>query len=137
MKIVFKGTNLELSDALKEYVEEKIGSLDKFIVKKDQQEELLARVELAKTTAHHQSGDIYRAEVNLNLSPNMLRSVVERADMYQAIDEVKDELKIALIERNKTKTQQYRRGARVLDSLKRLSPLAWAGKEYKKMKKLK
>jgi len=135
MNIIIKGTNLELHEDLKSYVNEKIGSLKKFIENENIDENsIIARVELAKTTQHHQHGNIYKAEVNLQFSGKIIRNVVESDDIYKAIDEVKDGLKIMISDYKSEKISKIRRGARMIKKLKRISPLAWAKGEFKKFK---
>lgn len=87
MKILIKGTNLELSEALKGYVNEKIGHLGHYT-----EEILEARVEL-ETSTHHQKG-FFRCEVNLDL-PHMqvIRAESVNGDLYAAIDLVVPKLK--------------------------------------------
>lgn len=88
MQIDIKGTNLELTQSIKDYVEEKIGGLEKFF-----DQILEARVEVGITTKHHQKGKIFRAEVNLEVPKKyIIRAEAERDDLYMAINEVKDEL---------------------------------------------
>lgn len=135
MNIIIKGTNLELHEDLKNYVNEKIGGLAKFIDNDNADTSgVTARVELAKTTQHHQQGDIYKAEVNLQLPKKMLRNVVESDDIYKSIDDVKDELKIMINEYKGARTSKIRRGARMIKKLKNLSPLAWARNEFRKFR---
>ncbi|MFA7169515.1 MAG: ribosome-associated translation inhibitor RaiA [Candidatus Paceibacterota bacterium] len=136
MNIIIKGTNLELHNDLKDYVEEKIGGLKKFMEDVDLGgNRVIARVELAKTTQHHQQGDIYKAEVNLDLPKKMFRSVVESDDIYKAIDDVKDELRIMINEYKTERIGKTRRGRRLIKNLKRISPLAWAKNEFRKLRK--
>lgn len=136
MNIIIKGTNLELHNDLKDYAEEKIGGLKKFLEDIDLGgNRVVARIELAKTTQHHQQGDIYKAEVNLQLPKKMFRSVVESDDIYKAIDDVKDELKIMINEYKTEKIDQTRRGSKVIKDLKRISPLAWAKGEFRKLRR--
>jgi len=88
MQIDIKGTNMELTEAIKDYINEKIGSLDKFF-----DQILEARVEVGITNKHHQKGNIFRAEVNLEVpQKQIIRAEAEREDLYMAINEVKDEL---------------------------------------------
>jgi putative sigma-54 modulation protein len=87
MKIDIKGTNMELTEAIKDYVNEKIGSMEKFF-----DNIIEARVDVGKTTNHHQKGDVFRAEVNLQVPHTLLRAEAEREDLYMAINEVKDEI---------------------------------------------
>ncbi|HDQ22776.1 MAG TPA: ribosome-associated translation inhibitor RaiA [Candidatus Uhrbacteria bacterium] len=88
MQIHIKGTNLELTDAIKNYAHEKISSLEKFY-----DGVLIARVEVGVTTKHHQKGNIFRAEANLEVPQKYnLRAEAEKEDLYMAINEVKDDL---------------------------------------------
>lgn len=135
MNIIIKGTNLELHNDLKDYAEEKIGGLKKFMEGIDLGgNRVMARIELAKTTQHHQQGDIYKAEVNLEFPKKMFRSVVESDDIYKAIDDVKDELRIMIIEYKTEKVTISRKGRRLIKDLKRISPLAWAKNEFRKFR---
>ena len=82
------GTNMELTEAIKDYVNEKIGGLDKFY-----DNILEARVDVGITTKHHQKGNIFRAEVNLEVpQKHILRAAAEKEDLYMAINEVKNDL---------------------------------------------
>ena len=130
MRIILKGTNLELNEELRNYVDEKIGGLDKFL--KNVDGTLEARVELAKTTNHHQQGDIYRAEVNLDFSGKVLRAVEEKEDLFTAIDGIEDELKREIIKFKGKRNTEIRRGARIIKKFKHLSPMSWAKNEFRK-----
>ena len=134
MNIIIKGTNLELHNDLKEYVDEKIGGLRKFIENENMDpSSVIARVELARTTRHHQHGDIYKAEVNLQLPRKMIRSADESDDIYKSIDGVKDELREMINSYKDERTSKIRRGARIIKKLSHLSPLSWAKGEFKKI----
>lgn len=92
MHLNIKGTNLELTQDIKDYVEDKISGLDKFY-----DNILDARVEVGKINRHHQKGDVFRAEVNLEVpQKGILRAEAEREDLYMAINEVKDDLRVIL-----------------------------------------
>lgn len=87
MKILIKGTNLELTEPLKEYVNEKIGHLEHYT-----DEILEARVELG-TSTHHQKG-FFRCEVNLDVPQvAVIRAESTMVDLYTAIDDVIPKLK--------------------------------------------
>ncbi|OGE74574.1 MAG: ribosomal subunit interface protein [Candidatus Doudnabacteria bacterium RIFCSPHIGHO2_01_52_17] len=80
MKIVIKGTNLQLTDAIKAYAEEKVGHLEHFW-----DEILEARVELEQSQ-HHRSG-FFRCEINLDVpEKHVMRAESEGPDLYAAID---------------------------------------------------
>ena len=92
MKINIKTSNLDLTPALNQYIEEKIGSLSKFLKNYEKEGEIQVRIEVARTTRHHHRGDVFRTEINLDLPGKMLRNVAEREDARFAINEAKDEL---------------------------------------------
>ena len=91
MKIIIKATNLELTPAINEYIEEKIGSLDKFLSKKfEKNSEIKIEVEIARTTKHHKSGAVYYAEANIHLPGKILRAEHFDWDIRVAIDRIRD-----------------------------------------------
>lgn len=88
MQIDIKGTNLELTQAIKDYVNEKVGSVEKFF-----DQALIARVDVGLISNHHQKGNVFRAEINLDVPrKHLLRAEAVRDDLYAAINEARDEL---------------------------------------------
>lgn len=115
MKINLKGTNIELSDSVYQYVYDKIGGLERFIQDVDQKAEgggktlVECWVEVARTSKHHQSGDVFRAEAQIKLpGTSGIRSEAREPDLHLAIDKVKDDLQRQL-KRYKTKKITKRR----------------------------
>ena len=89
MQIKIKATKLELTEAIKNYIEEKMSLLEKYFGD-FQPTNFDFEVEL--TTHHHAKGDIFRAEANLSLPGGLLRVEKTETDLYKAIDKVKDHL---------------------------------------------
>lgn len=97
MRIIsLKGTNLEITDAIRSYVEEKVAALTKICGNFDPSDEL--RVEVGKVTQHHAKGPFFRAEMLLHLPGKDLMAVEEAEDLYEAIDLVKDQMRRQLSE---------------------------------------
>lgn len=103
MKITIKATNIELTQELRDYIEEKISSLEKFakiFQGKEYYDGFFRKgkprvevwVEIGRTTKHHQKGDIFRTEVQMHLPGKSIRAEAEREDLKLAITEVKDKL---------------------------------------------
>ena len=110
MRIVsLKGTGLELTTAIKAYVDEKVGSLAKICESFDPADEL--RVEVGKSSQHHAKGPFYFAEMQLHVPGQELRAREEAEDLYEAIDLTKDHLRRQLKEL-KDKLVNRQRGAR-------------------------
>ena len=114
MQIEIKCTGIELTDAIRSYVEEKLGRLGKFTHGKDA---FLVTVELGKTTAHHHKGEVYRAEANMKLDGTLTRAEATADDLYTAIDLLKEEASRELVDRKTKRESLARRGARSLKSL--------------------
>ena len=123
MKIIVKTTNIDLSPSISQYIEEKIGGLDKFLEKFDP-ELVRADVEVGKTTRDQRRGDIFRAEVNLSIGGHFIRVEQTEESLMAAIDLVKDELSREIRQyKNKMETKTIR-GARSWKKFWRISPLA-------------
>ncbi len=108
IKTNLKTLNIELTQAISEYVDKKLMALHKYI---KEEEELLANVEVGKTSNHHKSGDIFRAEIKVNIGGKDFFASVEKDDLYAAIDEVKDEITKELSRDKKKSEKLFRAGA--------------------------
>ncbi len=97
----FQGTNLELTDAIKKYVDDKLAGVAKLTEKFEPCD---VRVEVGKTKTSQQKGEVFRAEFNLTIPGVVLRSEAVKDDLYAAIDEASDELK-RQVKRYKEKLQ--------------------------------
>lgn len=93
MTIQIKATGFELTPALKKFVEDKFLGFEKYIGRWDENNSVILRVEIAQNTKHHQKGDIFYAELNMDLPKNVLRIEEVGSDMYQAVEKAKDRLK--------------------------------------------
>jgi len=110
--INLKGTGMELTGAIKIYADEKVVMLEKFIDPEDTS--VRADIELEKTTGHHKSGDVFRAEINLHLAGDNLRAEYTGEDLYAAIDGAKDAMARELRSRkNKHKTLEKKGGGMI------------------------
>ena len=103
-----------LTPALRSYVEDKMKGLEKFI---DPSYQVKAEVEIGQTTHRHQSGNIFRCEVNLTIQGDLIRAVSQQEDLYAAIDVAKDELLDEVRKHKDKKTKNTRRGARLFKEL--------------------
>ena len=116
MKVSIKTTNFKLTPGVRKAVEEKISPLDRFIphIKVP----LKAFVEVGLINRHHQKGDIYYAEVNINLPGRIIRSEAKEESVYKAVNTVKDELQLLL---KKYKKKQMAKREKALVTLKKKS----------------
>lgn len=103
MQINITGKGIELTDAIKAYVEEKISGLDKFY-----DQILSAKVVVGVENHHHQKGDVFIAECKLDVPGKDLFASKNEVTLYKAIDKVRDYLESELkkykeMRREKTK----------------------------------
>ena len=96
MIIHIKSTNLDLTPALKTFVDEKLGPLDKYVRKFETEGEIEMNLELARTTKHHRKGPVFKAEANLVLPGKMLRAEHNDTDIRAAIDHLRNKLKMEI-----------------------------------------
>lgn len=92
MKYNIRGEKLVITDAIKDYTEEKLGKLDKYFKDDDITANVLAKVR----------GNSQIVEVTIPTSKFILRSEEEHDDLYAAIDLVTDKLE-RQIRKNKTR----------------------------------
>jgi putative sigma-54 modulation protein len=119
MKINTKATGITITPSISEYIEKKIGMLEKFFKK---EEEVLVNVEVGRTTRHHKSGDIFRAEIQIVFGGKNYYAAAETPDLYASIDEVKDEISYKLSGEKKKSLHLFRRGgAKIKNLLKSIS----------------
>ena len=89
MQVKRKATKIQISDKTKSYIEEKMNMLEKYL---GDIPVINCDFEVGLATAGHHKGEIYRAEVNLNLPGELLRVEKTEKDLSKAIDKVKDHL---------------------------------------------
>lgn len=92
MKIEITSKNLELTPSLTTHVNEKMGMLEKHLQKLEMEGELLLRVRIGRTTAHHHKGDVFEATGDLALPGAHLRAEKMNEDVHTAVDQVRDML---------------------------------------------
>lgn len=94
MTIEILATQLELTPAIRDYVEQKIGSLGKFVEHFEEGGPLKVFVEVARTSKRHRHGEVYYAEATIPVAGKTLRAECSDTDLYAAIDGLKDLLKL-------------------------------------------
>lgn len=99
------------TEAILAYVEKRTTSFSKFLGEDVKIADVHFEVE--KTTRHHQSGPVFRAEVNLKAGTVRVRAEATAEDLYAAIDLVRDE-----VVRELTALRQKRRALERRGSLK-------------------
>lgn len=89
MQANIKASNFQLTPAITEYIEKKLVMLEKYL---GDLQPIACDFQVEMITRHHQKGDIFRAEINLELPGELLRIEKTEPDLYKAIEKVKDHL---------------------------------------------
>lgn len=113
MQITLQSKNLELTEAIKDYVSKRVTNLEKLLSDIETNKgEARVKFEVRKTTNHHKAGEIFHADCTINIDGNNFYGESDHADLYSAIDEVKMQL-FNDINKNKDRKQTlFRRGAK-------------------------
>lgn len=120
MNINIKATNIVLTEAIRSYVTKRIESLSKLMEKV--KNDVVIDVEVSQTTKHHKSGSIFRTEVTIRNAGQKFRAVSVKDDLYNSIDDAREELERQMTTGKDRSGTLFRRGARsVKKMLKGLS----------------
>ena len=121
IKKTLKGTNIELTPAIDSVVDKVITALDKYVDGNDTS--ALADIEVGRTTYHHKSGEIFRAEINFHSRLGDFRVEAEKEDLYTALYAVKDELVETLRSKRSKRIDFVRRSGLAVKNM--LKGLPW------------
>ena len=89
MIINIQAKGVDMTDAIKQYAEEKATDLEKYF-------DNIVGIDaiVGMNSNHHNKGKIYFAEFNVQVPGKNLNMKKEAEDLYKAIDKVKDHLKV-------------------------------------------
>ena len=89
----------------------KIGSLERFLTDADP-DAIIADIELARTSKHHQKGLVFRCEVNLTIGKTLLRAEELGESIVEAIDKIRDEIESEVHKLKGKRQARFLRAAR-------------------------
>jgi len=108
--INLKAINFNVNNKTRAYLDKRLKSLKKFVDLKSPNSTL--DVEVGKTTEHHQKGEIFRTELNLEIGGEFFRAVEKSEDILSSIDIAIEELITQLRRRKDKKETLYKKGGR-------------------------
>lgn len=109
MQINITGKNIDLTDAIKDYVEKKVGSLEKFYNKI-----VRAHVTVGLESNHHLKGKIFVCECKLEVPGNDLFASKNEKTLYKAIDKIRDYLEGELKKHKITRQEKDKKDKRLV-----------------------
>lgn len=115
MHIIITGVHMEITEAIRGYVLEKMQVLKKYVSRDDTSAKL--SIELVKTTNHHQHGDLFQAEAQLHIRGKDITLSTTQDDLYKSIDTLKDMLVREVTQHKDKEHSLMRRGAHKVKNL--------------------
>jgi len=122
MRVTIKSKNLEITPALRTYIDEKLIALVERLLGSQDSSSLLA-IEFSRST-HHRKGKVFHAEVNLSLGKTLLHAETDKEDVHVACDTLRGELETEIKHYKNRKQSLMKRNARVAKKELRFSPEA-------------
>ncbi len=124
MNITLKGLHIPLTDALKQYSNDKLQSLEKFI-----HQNAYVHLEIGKPSSHHKGGpDVFLAEITIDSNGQNYFVAVSESDLYVAIDRATAEM-LEMIKQGRGKRHTLARKGRImLKELMRKGFYGWNNK---------
>lgn len=106
MKINLKATKVEMTEAISNYIQDKMDMLEKYL---GDTQVLNFDVEVERIIGGQNKGEVFRMEVNIQVPHELLRVEKTENDLYKAIDKVRDHLEDVIV-KYKEKARDKRRG---------------------------
>jgi len=88
MTTSIRAFGMDMTDAINDYVEDKLMSLDKFY-----DNIIHIECDLGLDTRHHNKGEIYKCTASVQVPNHIFRVEKEEKNLYKAIDKVRDHLR--------------------------------------------
>lgn len=114
-RINTKATNITITPQLTALLEQKFNPLGRLV---NEREELWCEVELERVT-EHQSGRIFRAEVNFSSGGKLFRTEATEEQIEKAIDTVRNELRRELERVHGRRQSLWKRGKQAIKNMLR------------------
>lgn len=116
MNTNIKTTNITLTDAIAQYVTKRLEKVDRLLAGDTA---VQCDIELARTTAHHNKGDIFKAEAHI-VGPGLnIYHASEKEDLYAAIDEMRDGVLREIKSSRQKSMSRIRRGGATIKNMMR------------------
>ena len=125
MRVNIRQKNIEVTPALREYIEEKIiRSAEKFLNQQSTTDLPIMDIDVERTTMHHRKGDVYKVTANLKIGGRFFHAQAHGGDVRAACDLLEAELEREMYAKKNKVIAVFRRGARAFKKSMRFDPAA-------------
>ena len=112
MQINLQGKNMDLTEAIHNYVSKRVTNLDKLLSSIEKGGgRVMVNFEVSKSTNRHKSGEIFHADCLIKIDGKEFYASSDKEDLYQAIDAIKDSLYNDINKNKNRRKTLFRRGA--------------------------
>ena len=113
MQINLQAKNMELTEAIEDYVNKRVTNLEKLLKGiEDKGGKVMVNFEVGKSTNRHKSGEIFHTDCLIKIDGREFYASSDTEDLYSAIDAVKDTLFYDINKNKDRKQTLFYRGAR-------------------------
>ncbi|MDP3779371.1 MAG: ribosome-associated translation inhibitor RaiA [bacterium] len=125
MRVNIRQKNIEVTPALREYIEEKIIRVaEKFLQGQASTDLPMLDIDVERTTTHHRKGDVFRIAAKLCAGKLCFYADAHGADIRAACDVLEEELRHEMYGKKNKISAVFRRGARAFKKSMRFDPAA-------------
>lgn len=125
MRVNIRQKNIEVTSALREYIEEKIIHVaEKFLQDKASTDLPILDIDVERTTGHHRKGEVYRVAAKLCAGSQCFHANASGEDIRAVCDVLEGELQREMYSRKNKISAMFRRGARIFKKNMRFDPAA-------------
>lgn len=117
MRFNIKATNITIGNDVREYLDKRLTTLQKFIDLADPA--IVTAVELGRSTNRHQNGDVFYAEITIYKGKVSWRAVANESTLTSAIDAMHEGITREVTQSKGKKRSLFRRGGIVAKQLLR------------------
>jgi ribosomal subunit interface protein len=117
---ILKSASLSITPAIEQAAEKVFSSIENYVDPNDTS--AIAEIEVSRTTHHHRSGEIFRAEINFHHRHGDIRAESEKEDLYVALSAIKDEILESLRIRKSKRVHFVKRSGLALKQMLRGFP---------------
>ena len=123
MQINLLGKNIELTEAIKNYVSKRVTNLEKLLSRiEEKQGKVMVNFEVGKSTNHHKGGEVFHADCLIKIDGKEFYGSADKEDLYEAVDAVKDSLYNEISKsKDRSQTLLYRGARSIKKMMKGLS----------------
>ena len=105
MNITIRAVGMDMTDAIRQYIEDKFPTLEKYT-----REIEFIDISVGKEAAHHHKGEVFLCSATVQIPGDVLKIEREEADLYKAIDKVKDHLRETLAQHKERRVDEHKDG---------------------------